>query len=791
MKKRALKKSFAILIAIGVFLNLAFLQVNNVWADDLMDFYYTNSVTPLKNPMGLFEPSEIKFSHDGSIEVSSVPSKKEAIVLFDSSYESTETPIPFLGIFEHALFSRSIATYQGQNITINGDVFTRDKIMVDTASVNVEGKNKYYEREGSWKGTIGTSEIKLVDEAKPREELSKNDRKYYDYLFEEDGEITNMINVLTSAIEDEIDVNKYGAQIQFKEENKHLYSWPYKSEEDIKNGNDIYIQYTNKNSGAPYSELSYKNIEYMILGSGIFKIKSNMYFEGDLIISVQGGIFSELNDTPKFIYAEGNITLQGGQLNGRAIENLYLISGNGNISIETGTSDFKGFAIAPNGSIRLNGQNCEITGSFIGKELIIPPSNVIFNRPTEDMTDPFKRFIKETKGFDAVKEAISYLPNLFDSYTRAGVITYSDYADVNELDIIGIDEDDPETTNWKLYDVSTEIDDLRSYISTLKADVTTKRSNLGDAIRKALGIFKSDICDPDAEKFLIVFTSLDPNAYTIVSGTDNFELDLYKDINEDQVSDESGNKGNMYVEELCSMIDEYNSSTDGGKIYKIFIDLSLFRQEANDNEEIIDPLYDLAENLNIDTSDSVYYYRPSKEEMKNYHLSSSFINKLAQFSNNMPPKLAVKNLKISSAKFELSVPDYLKPVELFFKKTDGTKESIANLSGLAPSSDGKYNISYTFSGNALATLTSIDGGLSYGLESNELYLTLIVNYSEVFDETTLAIKGTVDTAGPVITYTLYEDKDMNGTKSGDEDEFEITVPFDNIKFNVEYKKDIN
>ncbi|GAE88537.1 hypothetical protein [Acetivibrio straminisolvens] len=148
-------------------------------------------------------------------------------------------------------------------------------------------------------------------------------------------------------------------------------------------------------------------------------------------------------------------------------------------------------------------------------------------------------------------------------------------------------------------------------------------------------------------------------------------------------------------------------------------------------------------------------------------------------------------MKISSAKFELSVPDYLKPVELFFKKTDGTKESIANLSGLAPSSDGKYNISYTFSGNALATLTSIDGGLSYGLESNELYLTLIVNYSEVFDETTLAIKGTVDTAGPVITYTLYEDKDMNGTKSGDEDEFEITVPFDNIKFNVEYKKDIN
>jgi len=154
--------------------------------------------------------------------------------------------------------------------------------------------------------------------------------------------------------------------------------------------------------------------------------------------------------------------------------------------------------------------------------------------------------------------------------------------------------------------------------------------------------------------------------------------------------------------------------------------------------------------------------------------------------------LLLENLKISSAQFELSLPSYIKPVELFFKRASNTKESIDKLSGLA-ASGGKYNITYTFSGDELATLTRISDGLKYDLESNGLYMTLIVNSSDDWDDgdNPLTVKGTVDIAGPKITYKLFDDKNNDGVWSAGEAEFEVVVPFDNIKFNVEYKKDIN
>jgi len=71
-------------------------------------------------------------------------------------------------------------------------------------------------------------------------------------------------------------------------------------------------------------------------------------------------------------------------------------------------------------------------------------------------------------------------------------------------------------------------------------------------------------------------------------------------------------------------------------------------------------------------------------------------------------------------------------------------------------------------------------------------MTLIVNSSDDWDDgdNPLTVKGTVDIAGPKITYKLFDDKNNDGVWSAGEAEFEVVVPFDNIKFNVEYKKDI-
>jgi len=219
-----------------------------------------------------------------------------------------------------------------------------------------------------------------------------------------------------------------------------------------------------------------------------------------------------------------------------------------------------------------------------------------------------------------------------------------------------------------------------------------------------------------------------------------------------------------------------------------YIKESNIKNGVKESDIEIDDLRSLASDLGISVYDSEEkaYYCPSLEDIQ----SLSIINELAYISNTIPPKLAVENLTINSAKFELSLPSHLKPVELFFKKADGSKESIVNLTELTPSG-GKYNISHIFTDDELANLTSIDDGLSYDLESRELYLTLIVNYSDDFTENTLSIEGVVDIAGPQVTYELYEDKNGDGIKSEGEDEFEVVVPFSNIKFNVVYKKDIN
>ena len=40
--------------------------------------------------------------------------------------------------------------------------------------------------------------------------------------------------------------------------------------------------------------------------------------------------------------------------------------------------------------------------------------------------------------------------------------------------------------DWKFHDIGTEQSQLKSYVSSLNADTKTEKSNLGDAIRRAL-----------------------------------------------------------------------------------------------------------------------------------------------------------------------------------------------------------------------------------------------------------------------------------------------------------------
>lgn len=747
-----------------------------------------NIVGPNPTPAGLFEPANIGFPHQGSIDVGFSPRQKEALILLDSSYESTKIESELSNIFKYCLFSSGDSLYGGEGTTIEGDVFTRNLMDVTVSKIDVTGKVEYSERTiKSYGGPLGSDESKMD---------SKEASRYDRYLTpDENGDYSTLF----SMIQDKV------AKLPEKDDAKFLFmediipnyypaahtdpNWRKRAAEFYYDDTDrsVSIAYRSKEAGG--FNRTYDNTfpEYLIKqdrDDGGFVLKSNMFFDGNLVISVKN-IKQELigGVTSAFIYAYGDITLQGSNAD---FENVYLITKYGNINIETTGSTISGIAFAPNGEIRFNGQNNTLQGSFVGNSIVNHAGNTSFKGPSDGQLDDIEDALKTTEGFDTIRNAIALLPYIFDEYTRAGIITYSDYADINDSHI---------KDRWKFFDSSTEREEFLDYTIELSADVDSKKSNLGDGLRKALDVFIKH-SDPESEKYIYIFTGLDPNAYTRSHTGSQFETDPAYDTSDFYISDETGsnNNGNKYVIEIMKLIDAYNRTSGNGKIRPILIDLTTYIKESNikngvkESDIEIDDLRSLASDLGISVYDSEEkaYYCPSLEDIQ----SLSIINELAYISNTIPPKLAVENLTINSAKFELSLPSHLKPVELFFKKADGSKESIVNLTELTPSG-GKYNISHIFTDDELANLTSIDDGLSYDLESRELYLTLIVNYSDDFTENTLSIEGVVDIAGPQVTYELYEDKNGDGIKSEGEDEFEVVVPFSNIKFNVVYKKDIN
>jgi len=746
-----------------------------------------NIIGPTPSPAGLFEPADVGFSHKGSVDVGFSPRKKEALILLDSSYESTKTEPGLLGIFKYCLFSSGDSVYQGDNVTIEGDVFTRDTMKFYLANFGIDGKVEYKEKIiSSGDRPLGSQEKKMSEA-----EASRYDR----YLIpDENDDYSNLFTMIQDKVTEL--PTKDEAKFLFLEEIIPTYyppaltnpDWQKSTAEFFYDDNDksISVSYNSKESGIRSRKYNNSFPEYVLKQShsdAKFVLKANMFFDGNLMISVNN-IKQDLVDgaTTTFIYAYGDIVLQG---NSGILNDVYLITKYGNIYIETNNSTVNGVAFAPNGKIVIQGQGNDIQGSFVANSIESTAGNNKFKGPSDGQLEEIEDALKSTEGFDTIRNAIALLPYIFDEYTKAGIITYSDYANINKSHVYD---------DWKFFNAATEREEFLNFTIELTPDEKSKKSNLGDGLRKALDAFNK-YSAPESDKYIYIFTGLDPNAYTIshVPGS-KFETDPEFNTEDLYIGEEKGsNEGNEYVREIMKLIDNYNKSGKG-KIKIILVDLSTYIRELNikmgakESEIKVSDLENLAKDLglNISSSEEKSYYRPSLEDIQSLWI----INELAYQANSMPPKLAVENLKISSAKFELSLPSYLKPVELYFAKPGNTKESIVKLSELVPSGN-KYNISYTFTGDKLATLTSTNNGLRYDLNGKELYLTLIVNNSDEFIEDTLTITGTVDTDGPTITYKLYEDKNDDDEKSEDENEFEVVVPFDKIKFNVEYKKDIN
>lgn len=795
MKKGFVRKSCAILTSFVVLFSLVLFSGNVLYSeltvfaansfDDVAEFEVKSNSSVLPYEVELHKMVNVTLDHGGKITVKDKPLNKEAIVLFDSCYKSTETPSIIDFILSNCFYSLTNLKIQGNDTYLEGSAFVRETLDV-TGPTEVNGVIRYNNKTTDTSKNLTGTEIDM----EPEEAYANDDKLVSD----EYGNFRELFSFIQGEIEGEIAEypEEVNAKYIFKEENKDRHFSKDNTYYFDTESPGIYVKREERTIGQnedTYTVDGSTVVNYTIEG-GTFFLRNNMYFDGNLKISVPD-IKQALDPNAKsaFIFATGNIQLQG---QGNALDsydNIILLSKYGDISFEAGSSLIKSIAFAPNGTITIHGDDVNLQGCFVANNIVAESGVADFKGPSESQKKEFGGGITRTEGFDTVRAAIEHVPDLFDNQTKVGIIKYSDYADINDFN----------AGEWKFYDIKTEKTELKSYVNSLSADTTTDKSNLGDALRRAIGIFNSDLSDDKAEKFIIIFTGMDPNAYT-KNEDGNFVTDLNRDINGNVVVKEEGDsRGNDYVERMVSEINNYNNSNKAD-IHTVLVDLSKFREDANaelNKPEIeIPQLVDLAANLGINvtpgntspviTKDNAYY-RPTKKQVDNYDLEDFIIRQLAGFTNEFKTRLAVEDLNIEAAKFELELPKALKPTKLKINFTDRVKE-LNNTDIPYISSSDSYKISYDFTReeiNRYVKLLSTANGKDYDLTAGSISVELFANNDDnSFSGSTneLKIEKTFNISNASITYT-FKDEDSNL--------YEYKVDFNEVTVKVTYNKDIN
>lgn len=125
---------------------------------------------------------------------------------------------------------------------------------------------------------------------------------------------------------------------------------------------------------------------------------TNYLFKG-LFIHVAGDlIFNGHTATaytalfPIILVVDGNIDLNGATLNSAPDFPVYVMSKNGNITVNGGGATFTGILFAPKGNVTLNGNNAEFVGSIVAQNIRKAGGKIIV-RYCEDVD----RFLPKTK----------------------------------------------------------------------------------------------------------------------------------------------------------------------------------------------------------------------------------------------------------------------------------------------------------------------------------------------------------------------------------------------------------
>lgn len=736
-----------------------------------------NSVLPNVNGLANGPEDRIDFNkkvtidylQQGEFNIASVPTEKDVYFILDSSFSMTANNSPQLAPFKYVLFSRSDSYFLGGKSVIEGDIFTRDNFDIISSGLQVDGVYEYYNLKQPWmkiedkNGNPATS-VKLTDDSG-----QPNSRDKYDYLFGDDsnandfGQYNKFFNdILDNSMK--VDPTKFPAYFPNSEEDlKALYysSDPSKNR-FYKKGDECEVVIDPKGGESEKIYVRYRKDpntgkgEFMLVGGSTFNIMSDMYFDGNVTISVPdidekliGGLESA------FILGTGNVKLQGQKL--KSGRNIYVASLRGNIDIETSTtgkeSAFTGMAFAPRGEVTIKGmEGSNYAGYFIGKSLRITNTST-FKQPDKSIFDKIANRFEINYSLQTVKSSLIKMVNNLPENTRAGAIQYS--SNSNNAD-------------FNLYDMgeADQKQGLIDCINDLKPDGNEKQSNLGDALRRAYYNMKNSGVDRD--KHIIIFTGKKPDTSTV----DSEALGLSKD--------------NLFTED-GDAINSYKDDSMAGDYVGYFIDL--FKQ-YDIGVQFIDLSKCNGSSVNLKAfSDNAgivenYHYPIDISDLENVVSKKVIDNILVTRSI-----LKIKNLQLKKDLiFETILPQSFEPKELIF---EGEKISEDDGSGTGWSiiNGNVRKLVFNIPKNKVRINPVGEGEISkYSLEQIKVSVNGVVNSVEpgikVRDITDLHKEWEID-VGP--SKIIYEFED------GINDMYEIDpieIPFNDVTIKLEYYIDL-
>lgn len=739
-----------------------------------------------KSSVELGKPNTINYSQTAdltaNLTVNSVkpsPGKKDVLMLLDTSYALQEGEDPFTSLFKFSLFSKSNALFTGGGINITGSTFIRDTLTAHTVpnleqSIESDGtksksslefqnftRNDLYGQLVSNNLEDGTI-VKMTEKSQyeRHDDLLNDDSQGYKKLIDH---ITNEAN--------RISVEKDLANLVYIDD-PDLYK---QNQNKVDLGNGLFIEYSQIASSTFKNDMC----SFELKGTGVFEIKSSMYFEGNVLLSIQNGIKESLlpGVNSAFILAEGDIIFQGLKTDSTdGFKNVFLVSKNGNIEIQTGSANFSGIALAPKGTVTLQGGNNTFAGSFIGNDLKVTGQTSTFSGPVNSYLEEIKNRVTNFDGFDNIKSSIANLAVSLDNNTNANIMTYIEKANMS--------------SNFGFYSLEeeNERDSLISDINKIELADLKFDNNLGDALRQAYYQLKKR--DVDTPKYIVVFTSQNPDHYSYVKdgipmSTSNLLLDDGEANLVGKV--DSKNTGTNYALEYVKkvqedLINQYNSANNP-KIEVLFVDLSYYKTKEDTTK-----LSQLASLLSVDSSE--YFYPKIDEDLKVTTMNSikDIINNAATKTIDGTPTTETKpyegDLNLKSAVFKATLPENFKITGA--QLVIGTqKVSLTTTAG----SNKDTIITADLPTNKLLTKMADNKGFSINTDNMTLEITVeadeffALNSDQLSIEKDYIIPGGENKDDSLITYTF---EDINGDGN---DEI-ITIPFNEMNLKVVYIKDV-